>query len=1151
MDEELIDEEDNMFQQLLEAGYSERELNKYLETNLLTKELFERLINEKEEQVVIDKDGNVVRFNRVNHSKRAAEFERESDGNTAKYVNIALKYFGYRCALSGEKFASFGEDKIENSSARSNLSAEHVVPLCQGGDDVYPNIVPSVLQYNLSKNGYNLLDWWNRQEDKNGKSIYSPYRLLKLVNYMMKSLDARKQGLNIKKYEEAILDPNEIDKFLQEIEKEDDQEQDNSRRKIKSDIITATEEKDGKKILTKIPAIKGHIAEAEEQQKEQYDEIRAMDIFLANAIRTLKEDKELSEHEEYNEIIGNLESMYEKVVGVIPFEIVVMNKIIDRLKEMGIEENIYTVANELLRNTDILKIAKEKEEGIDEYIAQFFEDKERILSQELNLTEEQIKIAITNIPDILFDESVVKRINFYQEYRSDRLDRYIKGESDRTDNFIDNLIILKRIGVDTNQLREIDTIESLAEKSGIGLEKLIEAGLNPEDRIGSTKRNIVQAYRGNVANKPPTPEQAKELEELGIQLEKKEQDTVKKFIESIKILQEIGVNTNKIGKKDTVESLAKKSGIGAEKLIEVGLNPKDKIGSTKNNIVQAYRGKGTNKPPTPEQAEELKELGISLEIKEQDTVQKFIENIKILQEIGVDTNQLKQRDTIKSLAKKSEIGVEKLIEAGLNPTDRIGSIKNSIAKAYRGGKGGYKPPTPEQAEELKKLGISLEIKEQDTVQEFIESIKILQEIGVDTNQLKQKDTIKSLAKKSGIGVEKLIEAGLNPTDKIGSTKNNIALAYRGGKGGYKPPTQEQVEELKKLGISLEKKEQDTVQKFIENIKILQEIGVDTNQLSTMDTIKSLAKKSGIGVEKLIEAGLNPTDKIGSTKKTIAMAYRGKGTNKPPTPEQAEELKELGISLEIKEQDAVQKFIENIKILQEIGVDTDQLKQKDTIESLAAKSGIRVEKLIEAGLNPTYTIGSIKNSIAKAYRGGKGGYKPPTPEQAEELKKLGISLEIKEQDTVQEFIESIKILQEIGVDTNQLKQKDTIKSLAKKSGIGVEKLIEAGLNPTDKIGSTKNNIASAYRGNGNSIPPTPEQVEELKELGISLEKKKKGRKAKDKAKEIENKEESSNNTLTTSDTIDIAKEPDVQMEKENARNDVSKKLKIEENQKSIS
>ena len=94
---------------------------------------------------------------------------------------------------------------------------------------------------------------------------------------------------------------------------------------------------------------------------------------------------------------------------------------------------------------------------------------------------------------------------------------------------------------------------------------------------------------------------------------------------------------------------------------------------------------------------------------------------------------------------------------------------------------------------------------------------------------------------------------------------------------------------------------------------------------------------------------------------------------------------------------------------------------------------------------------------------------------------------KKSNVTQKFIEIIEKLQSIGVDTNKLVQTDTIGSLAEKSGIDKEKIKKAGLDPNYKIGQRKNSIAQAYRGQVNCIPPTEEQVNKLKELGIFLEK----------------------------------------------------------------
>ena len=133
-------------------------------------------------------------------------------------------------------------------------------------------------------------------------------------------------------------------------------------------------------------------------------------------------------------------------------------------------------------------------------------------------------------------------------------------------------------------------------------------------------------------------------------------------------------------------------------------------------------------------------------------------------------------------------------------------------------------------EELLKLGISLE--SINSTEEFISQIKILQKLGVDTNKLVQRDTIESLAKKSGIPTERLEEAGLNPKDNIGIKKNEIAIKYRKKQKGEKPkgrpPTDEQVKELSELGISLEgnskKKIKDTVQQNKNNLSEVMQVG---------------------------------------------------------------------------------------------------------------------------------------------------------------------------------------------------------------------------------------------------------------------------------------------------------------------------------------
>ena len=93
-----------------------------------------------------------------------------------------------------------------------------------------------------------------------------------------------------------------------------------------------------------------------------------------------------------------------------------------------------------------------------------------------------------------------------------------------------------------------------------------------------------------------------------------------------------------------------------------------------------------------------------------------------------------------------------------------------------------KPPTPEEVDKLKELGISLEVIEINATQEFIEKIETLINL-VETDkpeiiEIKQSDTIGNLAERLGISEEQIEEAGLDSKFKIGQQKANIAVAYR-------------------------------------------------------------------------------------------------------------------------------------------------------------------------------------------------------------------------------------------------------------------------------------------------------------------------------------------------------------------------------------
>ena len=377
-----------------------------LEDEIEYKEYAEYLEDKTEkDKTEKDKSGQ-VKFKSVNHSERALANGVVTDGEISTYANYALEYFGHRCALSGERLVVFDMliKRGENQKITTNLSAEHIVALTLGGNDIIPNVVPSVLQYNIQKNGYYILDWWTKARDIEGKPIYNEERLLKLVNYMLKSLQIRKE-LGIKErpreYRKRLLTPNEIDKFLmqEEIAKE-----------LLSDTITATTElEDGKNILKQIPQQEGEIPSLAKQKAKETKITEAM--FLTDALEVLEKEEKIPQ-----EITEKLQNMYKEVEGEIPFEIEVRKNILSVLEQMGIENNKYTVANDLLISTIILENIKlfhtpiEIEGYINKYLISHMDRLKTILNKE------QIIKVISNRPDILYDVNVFKNLEFWSKY---------------------------------------------------------------------------------------------------------------------------------------------------------------------------------------------------------------------------------------------------------------------------------------------------------------------------------------------------------------------------------------------------------------------------------------------------------------------------------------------------------------------------------------------------------------------------------------------------------------------------------------------------------------------------------------------------------------------------------------------------------------
>jgi len=404
-----------------------------------------------------------------------------------------------------------------------------------------------------------------------------------------------------------------------------------------------------------------------------------------------------------------------------------------------------------------------------------------------------------------------------------------------------------------------------------------------------------------------------------------------------------------------------------------------------------------------------------------------------------------------------------------------------------------------------------ELPKRNTIDEFIEKLEKLQEIGVDVSKIVQRDTIlklvgKTLEEPEEILIQRIKGIGLKPDDNIGSKLSDIRIAYNKSQKGEKAKrivaTEAQVKRLKEIGVW----EKNTIDEFIEKLEKLQGIGVDVSKIVQRDTIlklvgKTLKEPEEILIQRIKEMGLKPDDNIGSKLSDIRETYnksqKGKKTSRMvATEEQVKRLKEIGVW----EKNTIDEFIEKLEKLQGIGVDVSKIVNRDTILKLVGKTlkepkEILIQRIKEMGLKSDDNIGSkirnIKVNYNKSQKGEKRRGIVPTEAQVKRLKEMGVW----EKNTIDEFIEKLEKLQEIGVDVSKMVSEDTILRLTKKTleepeEILIQRIKGIGLNPDDKIGNKKNNISSSYNKSQKGekrrgIVPTEAQVEKTRSFGIKI------------------------------------------------------------------
>ena len=252
---------------------------------------------------------------------------------------------------------------------------------------------------------------------------------------------------------------------------------------------------------------------------------------------------------------------------------------------------------------------------------------------------------------------------------------------DTIEEFIEKMEKLQGIGVDVSKIVDKDTILKLAKKTFINqdeeelIEKIKGEGLKPEDKIGSKLNDMRKSYKQAKEGKkleiiPPTDEQVKRMQEIGIRVEQLEKiDTIDEFIKKMEKLQRIGVDVSKIVPKDTILTLAQKTFVNQdeEELIEKikgeGLEPGNKIGNKLGNMRGAYsrakKGKKTREiSPTDEQVNRMKEMRIIIEPRKntgQDIGQaSYTATVQECDEAQADLSRLIQEQSTKEGGKEQD-----------------------------------------------------------------------------------------------------------------------------------------------------------------------------------------------------------------------------------------------------------------------------------------------------------------------------------------------------------------------------------------------------------------------------------------------------------------------------------------------------------------
>ena len=730
--------------------------------------------------------------------------------------------------------------------------------------------------------------------------------------------------------------------------------------------------------------------------------------------------------------------------------------------------------------------------------------------------------------------------------------------------------ILKENGVDFSKIQRVKkyydgskyTVLKDIKQEGIDIQKIIEEnGLDPNYAIGEKLIVMKMAYNGGKSPKI-TPEQRKEMEELGVtaptEKQQKEAGVIAKTLDIVKILIDEGFVFNEKTKLSTVkdgEFLLKnlyQEGIDMSQIIRKhGLDENFPIGYRITFIRQTYKGY-SNGLISEEEKRTAEKFGL-IPQNEKSVVAETLGIVKILMANGIDVNKIKLTNTVKGKTspillkeiKQDGIDIDKIIsENGLDPEFKFGYRMGLLKQAFKGTSAVL--ITDDEKKEIKELGLMSETK--TVAQEALEIAKILKANGVDLSQIKLTKTkddknrchilLKEITQE-GIDIQRIIEENnLNPDFPLGSCVTRIRQAYlaKNIKTGITKCgiaiTQKEMKEAKKLGIIVEK-EKSVVEQVLEVARILKENNVRFDEIPTSQNHRDLLlediKNDGIDIRKIIEEnGLDPKFKWGNRIKRIRKAYKGTGDEVSLTEDQKKEIEELGLleqlnNVKLSNADKkgyIKQTLKIAKILQKYGVNLSRVEVGKTVSegkySLVkldeiGENGINIEKIIqENGLDPKFPWGKNVKLIRREFEKSSGSLLEETEKR--EALSLGLIME----RSISKTLEISRILVSNGIDLSKLslskclngKQVKILLKEIQQDGVDVEKIIqENGLDPEYKFGERVTNLRRSFAGSSHGIEITEEEREEALQLGLITEKVlslERAKRIRDEAKELNNK-----------------------------------------------